>query len=402
MKLTDIQIRNLTEPGKYADGFGLYLELSKTGSKYWRMKYRYGGKEKRLAFGVYPAITLKDARAQGTSARQVLQGGDDPGALRKTEKARIVHESQNTMKAVASDWMDHQASRWDVDTAGRIRASLETYIFKSMGGRPLASIKPGEIMAAVKKIETLGAADQAGRVLQRVKAIYRWAFIHERIESNPMVDLVPSEILKPRTVKHRAAMSDKELPDFFKKLNSYEGDPHTLYGMRFLMLTATRPGETRGARWDEIDLDSALWVIPPARMKMRMEHRVPLSKQAVGILRSMQAFSGERELVFPSPYYPIKPLSENTFNSALARMGYKNIATAHGFRALFSTVSHEAGWNPDVIEKQLAHKEQNEIRAAYHRSTYMKDRARLMQWWADYLDARMEGEFLSSAEQSTE
>jgi integrase len=394
MKLTDIQIRNLSEPGKYADGFGLYLELSKAGSKYWRMKYRYGGKEKRLAFGVYPAVTLKDARVQLNMARQVLQAGDDPGALRRAEKARVLHEAENTLKSVGYEWMEHQASRWDKETAERIRASLETYIFNPFGSRPLTSIKPGEIMAAVKKVEARGAADQAGRVLQRVKAIYRWAFIHERLESNPMVDLVPSEILKPRMVKHRAAMDDQEMPEFLKKLDAYDGDPHTSYGLRFLILTATRPGETRGARWDEIDLDAALWIIPSERMKMRTEHRIPLSRQALSVLHSMQSFSGERDLVFPSPYYPSKSLSENTFNSALARMGYKNTATAHGFRALFSTVSNEMGWNPDAIERQLAHKEQNEIRAAYHRSTYLKERAHLMQWWADYLDARKLGRFL--------
>lgn len=391
MALTDAELRNLTEPGKHFDGGGLYLELTKSGGRYWRLKYRHGGKEKRLAFGVYPGVTLKAARDLATVARKVLKDGGDPGELRKAEKARAVHESVNTLEAVACDWMKHQAARWDVETAARIRASLEADIFKPLGSRPLASIKPGEIMAAVKVIETRGAADQAGRVLQRVKAVYRWAVIHERIQSNPMLDLVPSEILQPRQVKHRAAMSDKELPEFLTKLAAYDGDPHTLYALRLLILTATRPGETRGARWAEFDLDAAVWVIPPERMKMRVEHRVPLSTQALEVLRTMQTFSSGRELVFPSPYYTSKPLSENTFNSALARMGYKNTATAHGFRALFSTVANECGWNPDVIERQLAHKEANEIRSAYHRSTYLKDREKLMQWWGDYLEGRKAG-----------
>lgn len=391
MALTDAQLRNLTEPGRHFDGGGLYLELTKAGGKYWRLKYRYGGKEKLLAFGVYPAVSLKAARDQASEARKVLSDGGDPGELRKAEKAKAVHESINTLEAVSRDWMKHQAARWDVETAGRIRASLEADIFKPLGARPLASIKPGEIMAAVKKIETRGAADQAGRVLQRVKAVYRWAVIHERIPTNPMLDLVPSEILQPRQVQHRAAMSDKELPEFLAKLAAYDGDPHTVHALRLLILTATRPGETRGARWAEFDLDTAMWIIPPERMKMRTEHRVPLSTQALDVLRTMQALSGGRELVFPSPYYPSKPLSENTFNSALARMGYKNTATAHGFRAMFSTIANECGWNPDVIERQLAHKEANEIRAAYHRSTYLKDRDKLMQWWGDYLDGRKAG-----------
>jgi integrase len=202
---------------------------------------------------------------------------------------------------------------------------------------------------------------------------------------------VPSEILKPREVQHRAAMADRDLPDFLRKLDGYEGDLQTVQALRLVLLTATRPGEVRGALWPEFDLDAALWVIPAERMKMRHEHRVPLSAQAVEVLRTMQAITQEGGLVFPSPTYRSKPLSENTLNSALARMGYKGSATAHGFRALFSTVANECGWNPDVIERQLAHKERNKVRAAYHRSTYLQERAKLMQWWADYLDGRKAG-----------
>jgi integrase len=391
MKLSDTLLRTLKKPGKHFDGAGLYLELTKAGGRYWRMKYRHGGKEKRLAFGVYPAVGLKAARDLATDARKVLETGDDPGQVRKAEKAKSTHEAVNTLEAVTLDWLVHQASRWEAETMGRIRASLQADIFPTLGARPMASIKAGEVMAAVKKIEARGAGDQANRVLQRVKSVYRWAVTHERIETNPMLDLVPSEILKPREVQHRAALPDKELPDFMAKLEAYEGDPHTTYALRLLMLTATRPGEVRGARWAEFDLDAALWTIPPERMKMRSEHRVPLSKQALEVLASMQTLSADSALVFPSPVYRSKPLSENTFNSALARMGYKNTATAHGFRALFSTVANEHAWNPDVIERQLAHKEQNEIRAAYHRTTYMEERTRLMQWWADYLDGRRAG-----------
>lgn len=391
MKLTDAQLRNLTEPGKHADGNGLYLELTKAGGRYWRMKYRFGGKEKRMAFGVYPAVSLKQARDLTNEARKVLADGGDPGELRRSEKVKVAHEAVNTLEAVSRDWLTHQASRWGAKTTQRILASLDADIFKPLGSRPLVSVKPGEIMAAVKKIEARGASEQAGRVLQRVKAVFRWAVIHERIASNPMLDLVPSEVLKPRTVKHRAAMTDKELPVFLPKLAAYEGDPTTLHGLRLLILTATRPGETRGACWSEFDLEAALWTIPAERMKMKIEHRVPLSTQAIDVLRTMQALSGGGVLVFPSPFYPSKPLSDSTFNSALARMGYKATATAHGFRALFSTVANECGWNPDVIERQLAHAERNEVRAAYHRSTYMKDREKLMQWWGDYLDGRKAG-----------
>ena len=393
MKLTDAKLRTLTEPGKHFDGGGLYLELTKAGGRYWRMKYRHGGKENRLAFGVYPAVSLKAARDLAAKARELLQGGRDPSEAREAEKARVVHETANTLEAVAADWLAHQSSRWTAETKERIRASLAADIFPTLGDKPLASIKPGDVMAAIKKIEARGAGDQAGRVLQRVKAIYRWAMIHERIAVNPMLDLVQSEILKPRQVEHRAAMADSELPGYLAKLAAYDGDYRTAQGLRLLMLTATRPGETRGAVWEEFDLDAALWTIPAARMKMRSEHRVPLSRQAVELLRNMQALCDDTTtgLVLPSPSYRSKPLSENTFNSALARMGYKGTATSHGFRALFSTVANECGWNPDVIERQLAHKERNEVRAAYHRTTYLEDRTKLMQWWADYLDGRKAG-----------
>ncbi|WP_043005678.1 tyrosine-type recombinase/integrase [Comamonas testosteroni] len=394
MKLTDAKLRTLSEPGKHFDGGGLYLELTAAGGRYWRLKYRIAGKEKRLALGVYPAVGLKDARDLAGQARQALQSGDDPSELRKIAKAKAVHEAVNTFRAVAGEWMEHQAARWTPETRERIRASLEADILKTMGARPLASIKPLEVMTAIKAIEARGAGDQAGRVLQRVKAIFRWAVIHRRLDSNPMLDLVQSEILKPREVQHRAALDAKELPAFLAQLDSYDGDPHTIHALRLLMLTATRPGEVRGARWSEVDMDDAMWTIPAERMKMRSEHRVPLSRQSLELLQSMQTLSGGRELIFPSPYYPSKPLSENTFNSAMARMGYKNLATAHGFRALFSTVANETGWRPDVIERQLAHKERNEVRAAYHRSTYMAERTKLLQWWADYLEGCKTGKVL--------
>lgn len=394
MKLTDAKLRTLSEPGKHFDGGGLYLELTAAGGRYWRLKYRIAGKEKRLALGVYPAVSLKDARELGNQARQAIQSGDDPAEQRKAAKTKAVHEAVNTFRSVANEWMEHQSARWEQQTRERIHASLETDILKTMGARPLASIKPLEVMNAVKAIEARGAGEQAGRVLQRVKAIFRWAVIHGRLDSNPMLDLMPAEILKPREVQHRAALDAKDLPAFLAQLDAYDGDPHTVYALRLLMLTATRPGEVRGARWDEVDMDAAMWTIPAERMKMRQEHRIPLSSQALELLQSMQALSGGRELVFPSPFYPSKSLSENTFNSAMARMGYKNLATAHGFRALFSTVANETGWRPDVIERQLAHKERNEVRAAYHRSSYMAERTKLLQWWADYLEGCKTGKVL--------
>jgi integrase len=389
MPLTDAKLRTLTTPGKHFDGGGLYLELTKAGGRYWRLKYRHGGKENRLALGVYPEVGLKDARDKADAARKLIQLGTDPAAARDADRAKQAHEAVNTFEAVAAAWLAHQSNRWSPDTKGRIWQTLKADILPVLGHRPMVGIKPAEVMREVQKIEARGAADQAGRVLQRVKAVYRWAVIHGRLESNPMLDLVPSEILKPREVTHRLALSDRDLPDFMAKLDAYQGDASTAHALRLLILTATRPGEVRGARWAEFHHDEALWIIPAERMKMGQEHRVPLSRQALAVLETMRPLSGDSELVFPSPSYRSKPLSENTFNSAMARMGYKNIATAHGFRSLFSTVTNEHDRTMgDVVERALAHKDRNKVRAAYLRSTLLADRVALMQWWADYLDSR--------------
>lgn len=391
MTLTDTKLRTLSVPGKHFDGGGLYLEVTPAGGRYWRLKYRHGGKEKRLAFGVYPDVSLKAARERRTEARAILAAGDDPAAVKRETEAQAQREALVTVEAVAREWLGHQSGRWAADTLAAIRTSLEAEVFPKIGARPMAQTRPREVLEIIKGIEARGASETAGRVLQRVKAVFRYAVVHERIESNPMLDLKPSELLKPRQVRHRAAMADKDLPAFLAILDAYEGDPTTKAALRLLMLTAVRPGELRGARWDEIDADAAEWRIPAERMKMKAPHIVPLSKQALAVLEGVRTISGDGALVFPSPFYPGKPLSENTLNSALARMGYKGAHTAHGFRALFSTVANECGHDADVIERQLAHVERNEVRAAYHRATYLQDRAKLMAWWSNYLDGRKGG-----------
>ena len=391
MKLTDARLRTLTTQGKHADGHGLYLEVSATGGRYWRLKYRHGGKEKRLSFGVYPEVTLKAARERQAEARATLARGDDPAVLKREAAAQTQREALQTFEAAAGEWLGHQAGRWAVGTLAAIRKSLAADVFPKIGARPMAQLRPREIMEIIKGVEARGAAETAGRVLQRVKAVFRYAVVHELIDTNPMLDLKPAELLKPRQVRHRAALTDKDLPAFLAMLDAYEGDPTTKAALRLLMLTAVRPGELRGARWAEIDTEAAQWRIPAERMKMKAPHVVPLSTAALAVLADMKAISGAADLVFPSPFYPGKPLSENTLNSALARMGYKGEHTAHGFRALFSTVANECGHDGDVIERQLAHVERNDVRAAYHRATYLDDRARLMQWWADYLQGRKGG-----------
>lgn len=385
-KLTDLQLRNLKATGKHFDGGGLYLELVAPGHGYWRLKYRFGGKEKRLAFGVYPAVSLKLARERRMLARETLARGEDPSVVKRAIQAEERRVEAITFELVARDWLAHQAGDWKERTQALILAAFVAQVFPKIGATPLAKIKPLAVKNIVKAVEARGAVEAASRLLQRIKAVFRYAVVHELIESNPMVDLMPGDLLKPRQVRHRAAMSEKALPVFLTRLAAYQGAASTVSALRLLMLTAVRPGELRGARWQEFDLGAAMWRIPAERMKMNEAHAVPLSSQALALLRAMP---GEREgasLLFPSPFYPGKLTSENTLNSALSRMGYKGEHTAHGFRALFSTIANEHGHDADVIERQLAHTERNQVRAAYHRAAYTEQRRQLLQWWADFLD----------------
>jgi integrase len=390
-KLSDVKLRNLSQPGKHFDGGGLYLEVTPAGGRYWRLKYRFAGKEKRLAFGVYPEVSLKAARERRAAARAVLDLGDDPSVVKRRERAQTERDHRNTFRTVAGAWIEHQSGKWAAGTREAIRVSLETHVMPKLGELPLVNIRPRDVAAVIRKIEAGGAGETAGRVLQRVRAVFRYAVVHELIDSNPLLDLLPSELLKPRQAKHRAAMADKDLPKFLADFEAFDGEPTTKAALRLLMLTVLRPGELRGLRWSEVDTDRAELRIAAERMKMKASHIVPLSRQALDVIESMRPLSGERDLVFPSPYYPGQMLSENTLNSALAAMGYKGKHSAHGFRALFSTVANESGKRPDVIERQLAHKERNEVRAAYHRAEYLAERASLMQWWADHLDQRRKG-----------
>ena len=391
MKLTDAKLRTLKTPGKHFDGAGLYLELTPAGGRYWRLKYRHAGKEKRLAFGVYPAVSLKEARERRDEARKLIERGADPGELKKAAKTQADTDARNTFEGVAREWIGHQSGGWTAGHTERVRKTLEADVFPLLGRKPLAQIKPRDVVAVVKAIEWRGAGEVADRVLNRVRAVFRYAVAHELIDANPMSELRPGELLKPRAVVHRLALADRDLPAFLAKLGAYEGGPITTAALRLLMLTALRPGELRGLRWAEIDTDAAQVRIPAERMKMRSPHVVPLSRQALDVIESVRPLSGDGDLVFPSPYSPGKSLSENTFNSAIARMGFKGYATAHGFRALFSTVANERGHDADVIERQLAHIERNKVRAAYHRAEYLAERAALLQWWADYIDGRRGG-----------
>jgi integrase len=394
MALTDRAARtakNQERPYKLADSGGLYLLIHSNGARYWRMKYRVASKEKLLSIGVYPEVTLREARERRDEARRMLRDGIDPSGAKQASKRQAKLVLTSAFQIVARDWIEHQSARWEEQTKRRIVDSLEKDAFPAIGARPIADLKPADIIAVVRAIEARGAGESAARVLQRIADVFKFAVMAGRIETNPIAGLRPGDVLRPRQVQHRAALPEREVPQFLSRLDAYDGDPTTKAALQLLVLTAVRPGELRGARWDEIDTAAATWRIPAERMKMRTEHIVPLSSQSLAVIETMRSLTGDDSLVFPSPYYPGKQLSENTMNSALARMGYKGIATAHGFRSLFSTVANEYGHDPDHIERQLAHIEANKVRAAYHRAVYVKERAKLMQWWADWLDAKKKG-----------
>ena len=394
MALSDTEIRKIKPAEKRQrlfDGGGLYLEVAPTGGKLWRLKFRFDGKEKLLSLGSYPDTGLKEARKRRGEARQLLAEGTDPSAQRKALRQARKLATLNTVESLARAWLDHRADAWVERTRTIILASLENDVFPVIGERPIADVQPADIRNLVQAIEARGAGETAGRVFQRLRSIFRFAIAHDVIVTDPTYPLKPAEIFKPRKAQHRAALSERDVPTFLHRLAAYEGDLTTAAALSLLMLTAVRPGELRGARWDEIDTERALWRIPAERMKMKAEHTVPLSTQAIEALEAMRPISGRGALVLPSPFYPGKPLSDGTLNSALARMGYKGIATAHGFRTLFSTCANEAGWNRDYIEKQLAHEDRDDVRGAYNRAQWLAEREKMMQWWADRIDVLRKG-----------
>lgn len=392
---------------KLGDGGGLVLDVRPTGAGWWRVRYWLNSKEGMLSLGTYPEVGLADARARRDEARRLVAAGINPSEHRKEDKQaqRRAQEDRaaaeraavngealpGSLEAVARDWLASRSQAWKSGTYDAIEASLENHVFPELGSTPMTSIKPGDVRRVVQIVDAAGAGETAGRVFQRLQSICRYAIAHEIIEVDPTYPLKPAEILKPRRTRHRPALSEGEAPAFLRKLQNYDGSPATKAALELLVLTAVRPGELRGIRWCEVDGDRALWRVPAERMKMATEHLVPLSTQALAVIDGMKPLTGSDELIFPSPFYPGKPLSDGTLNSALARLGYKGNATAHGMRTLFSTIANEAGWRGDLIEKQLAHEERNEVRAAYNRAQHVAERAKLMQWWADRLDKLRDG-----------
>lgn len=375
---------------KLFDGNGLFLLVRKDGSKYWRLKYRFAGKEKLLALGVFPDVSLAEVRNEMRAAKEILRGNQDPGLLRKQQKQQQKIAGANTFEAVAMEWWENKKGDWSENHADRVITSLKVDAFPSIGLRPISEIQPPDVLAAIRKVESRDALDVASRVLQRCSSVFRYAVQTGRATVNPASELTGT--LKTRKVQHRAAITRTELPDLLRAVSSYNGYPITRLALKLLILTFVRPGELRGTRWDEFDLEAKLWRIPAERMKMKSEHLVPLSRQTIELLEQLKPISGRYELLFPGERSRMKSISENTMTYALYRLGYKSRATAHGFRTTASSILNEEGFNPDAIERQLSHIERNQVRGAYtQHAEYLKDRAKMLQWWADYLDLQEHG-----------
>jgi integrase len=394
MPLTDIKIKAAKAGDKdqwLSDEKGLRLLVKKNGSKYWRLKYRYQGKQKTLALGVYPDVTLKAAREAVIDAKRLINNGVDPSEHKKNVAKEVTRSVENIFKNMAKEWWDQQKGTWTDDHAGRVWTRLNQNTFKAIGDMPLDEITPNDVINVVRQIEKRDALDVASRVLQDIRRVCRYAVQTGRLQSNPATEL--TDILKARKSSHRASLPREELLGFVKALTSYDekGRLLTKYALQMLVLTFVRPGELRGARWEEFDLNEAVWRIPGERMKMGTDHLVPLAKQSLVIIEQIRPITAHYDLMFPSERDRNNLMSDNTMRRAIFKLGYdghtpgKSKANPHGFRATASSILNEQGFNPDAIERQLSHMERNGVRAAYtHHARYMDERKEMMQWWADY------------------
>lgn len=388
MLLSNTALKNAKpkeKPYKMADGDGLYLLIKPNGGKYWRFKYRYVAKEKLLALGTYPEVSLLDARDKRLAARKLLSTGADPGNKRKEDKRRAVYNVENSFQVVAQEWFNTNKPKWTPEHAQRLWRRLDLHMVPEIGSRPIAEIKALDLLEALRKVEKRGTTETSHRLLQTCSVIFRYAVLTGRIQYNPTQDLKGA--LVPHRAESHPTIQAKELPDFFKQLEAVETTDLNKLAIRLLMLSFVRQGELRQAKWEDIDFQAKEWRLPAHTTKMRDLHIVPLAKQTIALLGELKKLTGNGELLFPSQQRRRHAMmSENTINHVLRKMGYKDKLVGHGFRALASTTLNEMGFPPDVIERQLAHAERNKIRAAYNRAEYLPQRREMMQKWGDYLN----------------
>ena len=376
--------KTLQKQYKLADSGGLYLLVHPNGSKYWRLKYRFLGKEKTMAFGVYPAVSLKEARLKRDSAKKTLSDGDDPVQLKKSNRRAQKINAENSFNNIAFEWWNNEKNGWKEDHANNVWRTLEVDVLPYLGSRPITGITSGELLDVVRAVESRGALDVASRILQRCGAVFRFAIQTDRLAYNPARELQGA--LKSRKVKSRPSMSREELPHFLKSIDNYSGEMVTILALRLTVLTFVRPAEIRFARWEEFDLEDKLWRIPAVRMKMSSDHLVPLPKQTIDLLERLRPITGHYDLLFPGFRGKDRPISENTMNQALNRMGYKGEATPHGFRNTANSILIEK-FNIEAVDKQLGHQQRNKVRAVYSRhAEYLEDRVKIMDWWGNYVE----------------
>lgn len=392
MALTDVKVRTakpLDKPYKLADGGGLYLLVNANGSRYWRMKYRVMGREKLLSIGVYPDVSLAVARQKRDEARRSLAAGDDPGAIKKAEKQARKIATANTFEAIAREWHKAKADRWSLRYREEIISTFEKDIFPYIGIKPIADIKPLELLETLKRMEKRGALEKMRKVRQRCGEVFRYAIITGRAEYNPAPDLAGA--LAVHKKQHLPFLTAQELPSFLEDLAGYTGSVITKTATYLLMYTGVRTQELRFARWQDIDLENGMWEVPAEHMKMRRPHKVPLSRQAISLLKQLKPITGHYPYIFIGRNDQRKPISKESINQVIELLGYKGRLTGHGFRHTMSTILHEQGFNSAWIELQLAHVDKNAIRGAYNHAQYLEGRREMMQWYADYLSGLVGG-----------
>lgn len=387
MKLTARQIstaKPTEKPYKLSDGGGLYLLVNPNGSRYWRMKYRYAGKEKLLSIGVYPDVTLAEARDKRTEAKRMLAAGDDPSEVKQAAREAKSLAVNNSFELLALEWHEHKKPNWSSGYADDILEYLRKDIFPYIGKKAVTDIKPITMLSVLKKMEERGVLDKLKKTRQACRQIFTYAIITGRAEFNPVADLAGA--LKTPKQQHFPHLMPAQIGPFIQAVNAYTGSKVTRAATLLLMYTSVRTIELRASEWAEFDLDNDLWQIPKERMKMRRPHLVPLSRQVKLHLLELKEITGWGKYVFPGRNDARKPMSEASINQVIKRIGFSGKVTGHGFRHTMSTVLHEKGFNSAWIEAQLAHADRNTIRGTYNHAQYLDGRREMLQWYADYLD----------------
>ncbi|HGN0294515.1 TPA: tyrosine-type recombinase/integrase [Proteus mirabilis] len=387
MKLTDMAIKKAKPREKVyslGDGNGLSLIVEPNGSKGWRFRYQFNGKSKMISLGIYPVITLNEAREKRDNARKLVANGIDPSEARKEERNKVSGQSENTFKKITLEWFNGRKDRWSEGYRDDMMEAFENDVFPYIGDRPIAEIKPLELLEVLSIMEKRGVTEKLKKVRQRCGEVWKYAIITGRAEYNPAPDLASAFI--PHQRENYPYLLADELPEFLSSVDKYQGSQIVRTALNILMLTGLRPGELRKSEWSFIDFESRTWKLPEKIMKMGRVHVVPMSDQVISLLRQIQPISGDYQYIFPSRTNHKKHLSEMAINTMIGRMGYRGRATGHGFRHTMSTILHEKGFNTAWIELQLAHVDKNSIRGTYNHALYLEGRREMIQWYADYID----------------